>query len=1468
MSFNPWPRPKSALLGLLLVALGIGSVQPALAALPASSGGDSFGQATVTADYVRAMESLGYHQLASDEFAVRQTSQGAHTGQQRQVSFQLRNGQQLTLTTDQTVQAQVLEGSNGPTFVAADPQTTIMRYAGLDNPADKVGQSLELQAAQSGGPIPVIIRFALPFGRFYEPSDSGASRAAKAQQFASARAAVASLVGARGKVKRDLLIINGVSADLTPAALADLERSPLVQKVEADVPVKADLDTSSLDIHDQDVWPLVGANNQPLTGVGETIAVIDTGVDYHQPAFGSCASVGPGCKVIGGYNFVSNTADPMDDQGHGTHVAATAAGKDPLIVPATGKPLWGVAPDATIRAYKVLDANGSGYSSAIISGIQQAVTDGAQVGTMSLGGSGNPDDAMSTAVDNATVAGMVFTIAAGNSGPSPSTIMSPGTSRTAITVAAACKSADVGTNSYCTNPIASFSSRGPLIWNGIDLQKPDVAAPGFNICAARWSTAFPTAPTCFDSQHIRLAGTSMATPHVAGATALLRQAHPEYSPAQVKQVLKSTATSLGNETYNDEGAGELNARAAIPTNSQFTIQPPTGSFATSPTSQLSTSSASFTVTPASGSGITSVTVQPNLSAIGIAVSLSKTTLSFPTSTSSDSFTVTVTVDNNVAAAGTSTGYFALVDGIGVARGYIFVTIDVKATIAVSTTSLDLGVDNPSLTSWTSGAQSVTVTNLRADVGQTIATTASTFATGITLQTTPATLSLPAGGSGSFAATFVVDNTQVANGIYNGGLNVGSGVSSTVTTSVPIAVRFVKYYEVTFQDSNTGDFTNAWGYLSGPQGQIFLPSGVAPKVAYVPVVGTYYGVILYPQLTDSTGAVHQYEVHKPNLQVSATQPLVTVNVSRGDASNAVQIYATDASGTTYSALATMSRTTGKPFSILTIAACLGSCDMSLNYLSNIPSTTQEEEVYGVPSFQPAPNQYFFYVPLTGLSGNLTVANNASDFPPPTQFRLTQDTQSGTIQPLFQSVWQGLGATFTAGNVLNLPVTQNLYSLLPTDGQHFIYHIASGGSASQPTVQSPDVAQSSPLSRTWDPLGRLFLPPATENVVYDGLGPSFWDMKLTPQSSTSFLLYAYYNAAVGAGHDDAFVRQDYAYKAFAPVPFTMYQNGVAVYSSSFSYGYMGRYGVSLAQAGPTEMRVDSFPYEDAGQSLQAQVKLDFDTTLADASPPAIKRLYYYAGNLRSEVYDPTVLNRLELELDPVGGVLTTVQLEYATDGTTFLSLPVSTPSNGVYTASLPTRSGLSVLTLRLTAGDDSGNTLAYTFQLPDGSASAPPTPTSTSTAIVPTATSTPTSTSTSTFAPTSTPTSTLTPTRTPKGHQGGATATPTPTFTPTVAATATPVSGSGSGPTVSITNPTNGGTVRRNSTVTISANATSSVGVSRVDFLVNGTLLCSAASSPYSCGWKVPTKSGVTYTVAAEAFDVQGATSSQSIAVTAQ
>ncbi len=278
-------------------------------------------------------------------------------------------------------------------------------------------------------------------------------------------------------------------------------------------------------------------------------------------------------KVIGGYDFVNKDPDPMDDQGHGTHVAATAAGNGIL---------KGVAPDANIVAYKVLDSSGSGYENDIISAIERSVdpnqdgdfSDHLDVISMSLGGGGNPDDPMSKAIDNAVDAGVVAVIAAGNDGPYPETIGSPGTARKAVTIGAVDK----------CDLLAEFSSRGPVNWDNKTLLKPDVLAPGVSICAAQssqdtiWEEVlnyYGTDIHCKDDRHIAISGTSMATPHVSGAAALLLQAHPEWSPIEVRSALMSTSLDIGL-TPKEQGAGRINALAAM--NAKVTVAPQSISF--------------------------------------------------------------------------------------------------------------------------------------------------------------------------------------------------------------------------------------------------------------------------------------------------------------------------------------------------------------------------------------------------------------------------------------------------------------------------------------------------------------------------------------------------------------------------------------------------------------------------------------------------------------------------------------------------------------------------------------------------------------------------------------------------------------------------------------------------------------------------------------------------------------------------
>lgn len=278
-----------------------------------------------------------------------------------------------------------------------------------------------------------------------------------------------------------------------------------------------------------------------ITGYGFYVDSIANGTTISQSS----------CRVVGGYDFVNHDSDPMDDNGHGTHVAGIAAANGTI---------KGVAPDAELFAYKVLDSMGSGYDSNIMSAIDMAVSDSVDVISMSLGSDTIiPDYPLSEAIDNAVNSNIVVVIAAGNSGPGYGTIYSPGNTMSAITVGAVDKN----------NVIADFSSRGPTLWNSIAMIKPDVVAPGVDICSAEFDS-FSSDSRCVDQQHISLSGTSMATPQVSGAVALLKQYRKSWTPDDIKSAIVNTATDLGYDVAT-QGGGLINVMRAI--NASILINP-------------------------------------------------------------------------------------------------------------------------------------------------------------------------------------------------------------------------------------------------------------------------------------------------------------------------------------------------------------------------------------------------------------------------------------------------------------------------------------------------------------------------------------------------------------------------------------------------------------------------------------------------------------------------------------------------------------------------------------------------------------------------------------------------------------------------------------------------------------------------------------------------------------------------------
>ncbi|WP_181019946.1 S8 family peptidase [Nonomuraea typhae] len=334
-------------------------------------------------------------------------------------------------------------------------------------------------------------------------------------QYRQGAAPMTALSGARS-----LAAINSLAT--AGARWAQLGQDRSVQKVWLDAPVKATLDRSVPQIGAPEAW------RAGLTGEGVKVAVLDTGVDDRHPDLAG--------RVDAAANF-SESADAVDRDGHGTHVASTIAGQGVAGTPGRK----GVAPGVRLLNGKVLDDGGGGYTSDIIEGIEWAAQQGAKIVNMSLGA---PDqeglDPLEQAVERYSAErDILFVIAAGNEGPRAGSLGSPGSTDAALTVGAV-DSAD---------KLADFSSRGPRA--GDFALKPDLTAPGVTIAAAKAGTG----------EHVRMSGTSMATPHVAGAAAILAQQHPGWTSRELKAALIGSAKT-GSSVW-ESGTGRLDVAKAV-----------------------------------------------------------------------------------------------------------------------------------------------------------------------------------------------------------------------------------------------------------------------------------------------------------------------------------------------------------------------------------------------------------------------------------------------------------------------------------------------------------------------------------------------------------------------------------------------------------------------------------------------------------------------------------------------------------------------------------------------------------------------------------------------------------------------------------------------------------------------------------------------------------------------------------------
>ena len=345
-----------------------------------------------------------------------------------------------------------------------------------------------------------------------------------------------------------------ISEEETPrAASASREITPNITQVKAD-----------------QVWAL------GYTGAGVVVAVVDSGVNYDHLDLADHLWDGGEEFPYHGYDIVNGDDDPMDDKGHGTHVAGIVCGDG------TSGSQTGVAPDATLMCVKTTAADGFGGAVNIAGGMEWAVEHGCDLINLSQGMAGAEiaDKEIFRRTCTAILdAGIVALVCAGNEGnaflqmvyPIPNNVRVPAScpppyldlDQLANPGPLSCVVA-VGAVNY-NDAAADFTSQGPVTWQdtefgdyaynpGIGLIRPDVCAPGVNIKSLDYNNT---------SGYTTMDGTSQATPCVAGIVALMLQKNPELTPAQICQILEETSVKLTPNKSNITGVGRVDALAAI-----------------------------------------------------------------------------------------------------------------------------------------------------------------------------------------------------------------------------------------------------------------------------------------------------------------------------------------------------------------------------------------------------------------------------------------------------------------------------------------------------------------------------------------------------------------------------------------------------------------------------------------------------------------------------------------------------------------------------------------------------------------------------------------------------------------------------------------------------------------------------------------------------------------------------------------
>ncbi len=359
------------------------------------------------------------------------------------------------------------------------------------------------------------------------------------------------------KVKHKFTSFNGFSAELTREEIEMLENKKNIKKISYNYPLTIFLQNSTQIINATHTWNLQieGLN---LTGTGQSICIIDTGVDYTHADLGGCFgenNPNSSCKVLGGYDFGEGDVNPVDVHGHGTHVAGIVSANNSI---------KGVAPDSKLIAIKVFDDSGVGSESDIVAGIEWCANNmtifNISVITISLGlCSGNPCEpilysnycdpdfsSLRNAINSAVAKNISVTIATGNED-----------NITSVGVPACIQNATRVGSTTKTEGISDFSNR----WN-LDM----LVAPGNDINSTK--AGGTSIAGCSDSGNYRVcSGTSMSTPHVAGTIAIIKQllnsTGNNFNSSQIFQLLNSTGKRINDSSGNNLNYSRINVYNAV-----------------------------------------------------------------------------------------------------------------------------------------------------------------------------------------------------------------------------------------------------------------------------------------------------------------------------------------------------------------------------------------------------------------------------------------------------------------------------------------------------------------------------------------------------------------------------------------------------------------------------------------------------------------------------------------------------------------------------------------------------------------------------------------------------------------------------------------------------------------------------------------------------------------------------------------